>query len=464
MTASSPSAHPSPDSPIPRRLSSAIPSGYSNRGDLPRDSDGLRKDKGEYYTADSVRGNPLRLDDAISTAMYARDESERVMAEVLAGVERSFQPNDDKRLVCRAYVVQLGRTGGRLREATHRLEVEAADALRIAHNENAALLSKLNHLQSQSDHSSKVLASEVERSEAERSAHGDHMHREFERLRREREEECGRLQAEVARLSAALDTSRMETQALWSQAQQQQRVLTTDNEALRTQVAQLTMDLEASRDAHGIDGTTLRAELTLLQAEKTAATNRLRADLAYMTQLASETQAKLEAELVMAKVDKEQTVDALRAEMKQMMIRHDAESNNLTDALNEANTSKEASEMDLRGLLRRERFQHDEEAGRLKGQVKRLTEVQKQAMEAGTLRARQILFWDTVKAGHPTNKGDPDAPSLTWRRADEALPPATARPGSPERHTDARADSPTTTHSLGEGEPGGTSVVAESPN
>ena len=51
---------------------------------------------------------------------YARATGHVSRAAVLAGIERSFQPNDDKRLVCRAYAVQLGRTMGRLRDATLR--------------------------------------------------------------------------------------------------------------------------------------------------------------------------------------------------------------------------------------------------------------------------------------------------------------------------------------------------------
>jgi hypothetical protein len=382
------------------------------------------------YADDSVRGNPLRLDDAINTAVRARDESEHVMAEVLAGIERSFQPNDDKRLVCRAYVVQLGRTGGRLREATQRLEKEAADALRVAHNENNALLSKLNHLQTQSGSQTRLLQQEVERSEHERSQHGMHMHREFERLRQEREDESGRLRSEVARLSASLEQSRLETSALWSQAQQQQRILTNDNESLRSEVVRLTQALEASRDAHGIDGTTLRAELTLLGAEKAASTNRLRSDLAYMTQLASETQARLEAELVMARVDRESAVEALRGEMHQMMVRHTAEVERLQEALRAAEFDKEKSEFDLRGMLRRQRQEHHHEAGSLKSKVERLEAVHKEAMEAGTLKARQILYWETVKG---EGKG---SPSMTWRATDEKLPAtpgADDRTGSPER-------------------------------
>ena len=245
------------------------------------------------------------------------------------------------------------------------------------------------------------------------------MHKEFERLRREREDESGRLNADVLRLSQSLDSSRMETSALWSQAQTQQKILTADNESLRQQVIQLTKDLEASRDQHGIDGTTLRAELTLLSAEKTAATNRLRSDLAYMTDLASETQARLEAQLVMAKVEKESVVDALRHEMKQMALRHDTEANALREALQSMTREKETSEMELRSSMRRQRQEHDEESGRLKTQVKRLSDVHREAMDAGTLRARQILFWDSVKGGHPSVKADGADSSLTWRAADE---------------------------------------------
>lgn len=375
------------------------------------------------YAADSTRGNPLRLDDAITTSVRARDESERVMAEVLAGIERSFQPNDDKRLVCRAYVVQLGRTGGRLREAAHRLEREAADALRIAHNENSALLSKLNHLQTQANSQQRLLQHEVERAEHERAQHGNQMHNEFERMRKEREDESGRLGSEVARLASSLDQSRLETSALWSQAQQQQQILTADNEALRNQVTRLTHELEASRDAHGIDGTTLRAELTLLAAEKAATTNRLRSDLAYMTQLASETQAKLEAELVMARVDKESTVEALRGEMHQMMARHTAESEQLSNALREAERSKEQSELELRSTLRRQAKEHADDTRHLRQKIERLESVHREAMEAGALKGRQILYYESIKSeAHESS-------SMTWRSIDEKLDF-----GSPDGH------------------------------
>ena len=151
------------------------------------------------------RGSPLRLDDAIIATTRARDESERVMAEVLAGVERSFQPHDDKRLVCRAYVAQLGRTAGRLRDATSRLEREAADSARAGAAERSGLQSRLHQLKVQSQGHAKVLQGEVERSEAERQAHGDHMHQQFERLRREREDESGRLGSDVSRLTCAAD-------------------------------------------------------------------------------------------------------------------------------------------------------------------------------------------------------------------------------------------------------------------
>jgi hypothetical protein len=89
----------------------------------------------------SERGSPLRLDDAIIATTRARDESERVLAEVIAGIERSFQPHDDKRLVCRAYVAQLARTIGRLRDATARLERESADCLRHSATDRAELQS-----------------------------------------------------------------------------------------------------------------------------------------------------------------------------------------------------------------------------------------------------------------------------------------------------------------------------------
>ena len=235
-------------------------------------------------------GSPLRLDDAIIATTRARDESERVMAEVLAGIERSFHPHDDKRLVCRAYVSQLGRTAGRMRDTTARLEREAADAVRVAATERSDLLQRLYNLKMKYEGHSKVLESELERSESERAAHGDHMHNEFERLRRERETEAGRLGSDVTRLSTALEASRSETHALWTQSQAQHRALTSENDALRSSNATLQRELEKARDAHGSDAATLRAQLTIAEGEKRDIVQRMRADLDFMAQLASATQ------------------------------------------------------------------------------------------------------------------------------------------------------------------------------
>lgn len=153
--------------------------------------------KEENVFSGTERGSYLRLDDAIVNSTRAREESERVMAEVLEGIEKSFPPTDDKRLVCRAYAVQLGRTMGRLRDATVRLEREAADSMQMSTVEKAELSSRLRHTTLQAEGTKKLLEGEVERSEAERSAHGAHMNSEFERLRYERDEESGRLGSEV---------------------------------------------------------------------------------------------------------------------------------------------------------------------------------------------------------------------------------------------------------------------------
>lgn len=387
---------------------------------LAREEEGRAKSQGGA----SERGSALRVDDAIVSATQSRAESERVLAEVLAGIERSFQPNDDKRLVCRAYVVQIGRTMGRLRDATLRLEREAADAMHFASVEKAELVSRLHHATLQADSQAKLLQSEVTRSEAERAAHGEHMHAEMERMRREREEESSRLSSDLSRTSAALEASRAETAALWQQAQAQQKTMTKDNEALRAQVASLTSELDASRDAHGIDASTLRAELTLLGAEKQASVARLRSDLAYMTQLASETEARLEANLVMLKVEKETAVDTLRQEMRQLVSKNENEVATLSASLQRSEKEKEATEMELRRMLRRQKAERDEETAALRGKIHRLSTVQKEAMDAGTLRARQILFWNHVK-------GDDEDPSTSWRSKDEPLPPF----GSPGRST-----------------------------
>ena len=64
--------------------------------------------------------------------------------------------------------------------------------------------------------------------------------------------------------------------------------------------------------------------------------------------------------------------------------------------------------------MRRKKHEWDEEATALRGKIHRLQSVHKAAMDAGTLRARQLLYWDHVK-------GDDHDPSVSWRSADEPL-------------------------------------------
>ena len=132
----------------------------------------LMRELADASTGRTERGSPLRIDDAIVASTRARDECDRVMSEVFAGIERSFAPNDDKRLVTRAYVNQIGRTANRLREATVRLEREAADLCRIAASEKSDLMARMHHQRNQADGQSRALAGELERSEAERAMHG----------------------------------------------------------------------------------------------------------------------------------------------------------------------------------------------------------------------------------------------------------------------------------------------------
>ena len=322
-------------------------------------------------------GTRRPVEDALVASKRAREDSERVLAEVLAGIERSFPPNDDKRLVCRAYVVQLGRTAGRLRDAAMCLEREASEALQRASNENTELRGQARHLQLQADGQRRLLMSEVERSETERAAHGDQMHSELERMRHERQSETGRLASDVARLSSSLETSRAETSALWAQSQSQQRVLTAENEKLRAQLAELSAQLEASRDAHGSDASTLRAELILMGAEKTAAVSRMRSDLAYMTKLASETQGELEAKLVMAKVDKEAAVEGLRAELHKVRHDHETDMERMSASYVALEREKEAAETAWRGQLRAAKKEASSEIASLRAKIDRLMATQK---------------------------------------------------------------------------------------
>ena len=82
-----------------------------------------------------------------------------------------------------------------------------------------------------------------------------------------------------------------------------------------------------------------------------------------------------------------------------------------------------------------QKFREDraEEVTALRGKIDRLSSVQREAMDAGTLRARQILYWDSIKS-------DQEDASLTWRGAAEPLAPAplpSARDVSPSRERDA---------------------------
>ena len=72
--------------------------------------------------------------------------------------------------------------------------------------------------------------------------------------------------------------------------------------------------------------------------------------------------------------------------------------------------------MELRSTIRTDHAEHTEEKSRMRTQINRLKAVHKEAMEAGSLKARQILFWDTVKS----EGNDPEL--LSWRPADEELP------------------------------------------
>lgn len=381
----------------------------------------------------SERGSPLRLDDAIIATTRARDESERVLAEVIAGIERSFQPHDDKRLVCRAYVAQLARTIGRLRDATARLERESADCLRHSATDRAELQSKLYHQKVQAQGHAKLLKSELERVEAERQAHADQLNLEFERLRRGYEDESARLGSDVSHLQHSLDASRAETASIWQKSQQQQSTLTKEVEALRNANAQLIEELESCRDVSGADAATLRTKLIQLEADKRATAQRLVQDNVFITQLASDTQANLEAQLTRLSAEKEATIAQMRAQLFQLQAQRDGEVGALEAALEHLGREKESSELRLRNMMQRKRVEWEEEAAALRGKVHRLMAVQKAAMDApGHRKAHEILYWNHVK-------GDGSDASLTWRAADETL--GSHGDSSPVR-TAAGSDSP----------------------
>ena len=387
---------------------------YTQRGGFVRSEAVTTALRSRDVVGDGALGADILVDDALVNSSRAREENVRCMAEVLAGIERSFAPNDDKRLVCRAFIVQFGRSGGRLREATCRLEREAADALRIANHDRAALRSRLRHFQLQAAGQQKLLDGEVQRSEAERMMQGEQLRGEMERQRREREEEVNRLDSESARLRASLDASRAETAALLSQSQNQQQILSSEISALREQVARLTAELAASRDQHGMDAATLRSELTLMAAEKTSSVSRLRSDLAYMTELASETESRLEASLVMLKVEKEAAIDHMRAEAAAMAERHEAQIAELSAQLKHSQLASESTERELRGIIRSERQAHEDATATLRSRVSRLTSVHKAALDAGTIRGRQILYNESIR-----NDAKGASGSLTWRGAAE---------------------------------------------
>ena len=263
----------------------------------------------------------------------------------------------------------------------HRLEREAADALRIAHNENSALLSKLNHLQTQANCSSGYCSTRSSApSTSARSTATKCTTSSSECARSARTRAAGSAVRSLAsrRRSTSRDWKRRRVVAGAAAAtdpHRRQRGPPQSGHAPHTRARGLSRCARHRRHH-------LRAELTLLAAEKAATTNRLRSDLAYMTQLASETQAKLEAELVMARVDKESTVEALRGEMHQMMARHTAESEQLSNALREAERSKEQSELELRSTLRRQAKEHADDTRHLRQKIERLESVHREAMEA----------------------------------------------------------------------------------
>lgn len=395
----------------PSRSSSAIANHLASVSGSQSKGDSLAAD---VPGADAAKGPAgTRLQDAILTSQRARDENEKMSTEVMTNLERAFQPHDDRRLVARSFVVQLSRTAARLASAASALEREANDTRRLNEGERLELLARIRQLTSDGEERAAGLRGEVERAEAERGREALHLHNEFNRLKSERDVDGSRLSAEVSRLSAALDASRADTAALWSQAQQQQTMLAAEAQKLRETVTRLGGELSAARDKHGTDASTLSAQLAELGAEKDAAVGRLRGDVAYMTGLAAETQSKLEAQLVMVKVDKEAALSQLRAQLDAERKDREAAVSQLLAELEGARAAKAASETELRAALRKSRLDHEEEATLLRGRVQRLSSLQKAALDAGTLKARQVLYWGSVS-------GEREAPSISWRKDGEA--------------------------------------------
>ena len=78
-------------------------------------------------------------------------------------------------------------------------------------------------------------------------------------------------------------------------------------------------ELGAALDRRGVRASTLRTQLTRLGAESQATTSRLRANLDYMTSLASETQGQLEGRIGMLQAGKEAEVARLRRQHSREM-------------------------------------------------------------------------------------------------------------------------------------------------
>jgi hypothetical protein len=371
------------------------------------------------------------LDAAIDASGSARDESSRVLDEVLAGVERSFAPNDEKRQVVRAYFVMLGRAGGRLRSSSSWLEEKAAEALKLATDECGRLRARIEQLEARlrelgepepepvvpEPEQVPVDDGSVERRIRAMKAEIDRL----ERLRRQLEEMIEALRAEIARLIAelervngALEASRQESSALLARLAEQERAFVAELEALRTELSSTAEELRVSRKSHEEDVEYMKAQLQLKDVQLKDITSRMRCDLTYMTGLASETQTRLEERLAEERAEREETVGQLCGELERTREAYAVETARLSEALAASEREKQAMQVEMTEQLRVQRQTFEAEAAGLRGKIARHRSVQREALDAGIVRGRKILYWDYVK-------GDGSESSLTWRSAHAKL-------------------------------------------
>ena len=189
---------------------------------------------------------PTKLEEVIIGSRRARDEFERVRAEVDVGVEISFQSSRGQRLLCQAYVSQLQQTAGRMSKLMIALESEAMDTARLAAAEGAELRQRLQRLEAESEEREAHHCSSLARSEAAHVAQVERMQAEIVRIHRWGEGKA-RLSEDVQQLKHSLESSRAETCQIWMHTQSDRHDLTNEVDTLRADNTRLNAELEQSR-------------------------------------------------------------------------------------------------------------------------------------------------------------------------------------------------------------------------